>query len=142
MIEVFADLNPIIRSLTRLGGKLSIPTEFLKSTGDYLLKRAEQGFRTETDPYGQKWAPLSPATIAEKERLGYPRKILTRKGDMRRSPTPTIQGKSVKITIAFPGEFHQRGTRKMPQRQILPDGRLSKTDERNITDLAVDYLEI
>ncbi|MBN3949369.1 MAG: phage virion morphogenesis protein [Nostoc sp. NMS7] len=142
MIQVFADLQPILRSLTRLGGKLTIPTEFLKSTGDYLLKRAEQGFRTETDPYGQKWAPLSPATIAQKERLGYPRKILTRKGDMRKSPTATIQGKSVKITIAFPSEFHQRGTRKMPKRQILPEGRLSKTDERNIIDLAVDYLEI
>jgi hypothetical protein len=142
MIEVFADLNPIVRSLTRLGGKLTTPTDFLKSTGDYFLKRVEQGFRIETDPYGQKWAPLSPATIAEKERLGYPSKILTRTGAMRRSPTITIQGKSVKITIAFPSEFHQRGTRKMPQRQILPEGRLNKTDERNITDLAIDYLEI
>lgn len=142
MIQVFADLNPILRPLTRLGGKLSNPTVFLQSTGDYLLKRTEQGFRSETDPYGKKWAPLSPATIAEKERLGYPRKILTRKGDMRQSPTATIQGKSVKITIGFPGEFHQRGTVKMPKRQILPEGRLSKTDERNITDLAIDYLDI
>ena len=135
-------MNPILRPLSRLGGKLSDPTDFLRSTGDYFIKRVEQGFRTETDPYGQKWAPLSPATIAQKERLGYPRKILTRKGDMRRSPKATIQGKSVKITVAFPSEFHQRGTKKMPQRQILPEGRLSKTDERNIADLAIDYLEI
>ncbi|MHC5939516.1 hypothetical protein [Nostoc sp.] len=89
-----------------------------------------------------KWAALSPATIAQKERLGYPRKILTRTGAMRGSPKAVVIGKSVKITVAFPSEFHQRGTRKMTKRQILPEGRLSKTDERNITDLAVDYLEI
>ncbi|MEH2135435.1 phage virion morphogenesis protein [Nostoc sp.] len=142
MIQVFADLNPILRPLGRLGGKLSNPTEFLENTGGYLLKRAEQSFRTETDPYGKKWVSLSPATIAQKERLGYPLKILTRTGSMRSSPRAIVQGKAVKIVVAFPSEFHQRGTRKMPQRQILPEGRLPKTDERNITDLAIEFLEL
>ncbi len=142
MIEVFANLQPILRSLTQLGGKLAVPTDFLEATGDYFLKRVEQGFRSEVDPYGKKWAALSPATISQKERLGYPLKILTRTGNMRRSPKYIVQGKSVKIVASHPSEFHQSGTRKMPQRQILPEGRLTKTDERNIVDLAVDYLEL
>lgn len=141
MIEVFADLNPILNRLDKLGGKLTNQTQFMQESGRYFLKRVEQSFRKEVDPYNQKWAKLSPATIDYKQRQGYPLKILTRTGVMRRSPQVSVDRKSVKITVAFPSQFHQRGTRKMPKRQILPEKRLSKTDERNLVDLAIDYLE-
>ena len=103
--------------------------------------RFEQGFRREIDPYGKKWQPLSSATIAYKQRMGYPLKILTRTGRMRSSARYVLQGKAVKIIVDFPSRFHQSGTRRMPKRQILPDAKLSRTDERNIVDLAVEYLE-
>ncbi|MBD2492529.1 phage virion morphogenesis protein [Aulosira sp. FACHB-615] len=142
MIQVSADLNPILRRLTKLGGQLSNPADFLQDVGAYFEKRIDEGFRQEKDPYGKKWKPLSPATISEKERLGFPLKILTRRGKMRSEVKTSVSGKTVRITVPFPAQFHQIGTKRMPQRQILPDGRLSKTDERNIVDLAIEFLDI
>lgn len=121
---------------------MSNPRGALEEIGDYFVKRAEEGFRKEVDPYGTKWSPLSPATIADKQRKGYPKAILTRTRKMRSQVTSVVIGKSVKITVPFPSQFHQRGTKKMPQRQILPDSALSTRDERNIKDIFIDYLDI
>ena len=111
--------------------------------GQYFLDKAESGFRKEVDPYGKKWQPLSSATIDQKQRLGYPLKILTRTGTMRSSVRYQVKKKSVQIVIDTSyATFHQTGTRKIPKRQILPENRLSKTDERNIVDLGIEYLDI
>lgn len=122
--------------------KLNDPVEALEETGKYFVKRTEEGFRREVDPSNSKWSSLSPATIADKERKGYPLKILTRTGKMRSSIRYVILKKSVRIEVDFPSQFHQSGTRKMPKRQIIPEGRLSTRDERNIKDIFIGYLDL
>lgn len=141
MIETYVDLSPTLNRFKKLGGKLSQPQQFLNDVGQYFLDKAENSFRKEIDPYGRKWQPLSSATIDQKQRLGYPLKILTRTGTMRSSVRYQVKRKSVQIVIDFPAQFHQTGTRKMPKRQILPENRLSRTDERSIVDLGIEYLE-
>lgn len=115
----------------------------MNEVGDYFQRRVEEGFKKEVDPYSRRWAKLSPATITDKRRRGYPLKILTRTSRMRKSIRVIINKKSVRIVVPFPGEFHQAGTRKMPQRKIIPDkNRLSKRDERNVKDIFINYLDI
>lgn len=142
MINVFANLQPMITSLKRLDVKLTDQDEFMEKVGDYFLDCIESEFNRQTDPYGKKWADLSPATIADKVKKGYPLTILTRTKKMRSSAKIIVSSKSVQILLDSPAEYHQSGTRKMPKRQILPEGKLSTTDERNIKDIAVNYLDI
>lgn len=143
MIETYVDLAPTINKFKKLGGKLSQPQQFLDDVGQYFLDKAENSFRKEVDPYGKKWQPLSSATIDQKQRLGYPLKILTRTGTMRSSVRYQVKKKSVQIVFdSSYATFHQTGTRKMPKRQILPETKLAKTDERNIVDLGIEYLGI
>lgn len=142
MINVFANLQSMITSLKRLDVKLTDQDEFMHKVGDYFLDCIESEFSHQTDPYGKKWANLSPATITDKVKKGYPITILTRTKQMRGSPKVIVSKKSVQILLDSPAEYHQSGTRKMPKRQILPEGKLSTTDERNIKDIAINYLDL
>lgn len=142
MIETFVDLNPTLKQFKKLGGKLTNTQPLMGEVGQYLVSTIDNSFRKEADPYNKKWQPLSPATISEKERKGYPLKILTRTGTMRSSVRYTVKNKSVQIVVDTSyATFHQTGTRKMPKRQIVPD-RLSKTAQRDIIDLSIEYLDI
>lgn len=114
----------------------------MEDIGDYLYSRVQEGFRKESDPYGKKWSPLSPATVSRKRKLGQSLRILVATDKMRQSLRVDVGRKSVKLVMDFPSEFHQSGTRKMPKRQILPDGKLSTKDERAIKDIVVEYLDI
>lgn len=141
MIETYVDLNPTLKQFKKLGGKLTNPQPLLDEVGQYLVSTIDSGFRKEVDPYKKKWQPLSPATISEKERKGYPLKILTRTGTMRSSVRYVVKNRSVQIVVDTKyATFHQTGTRKMPKRQIVPD-KLSKTVQRDIIDLSINYLE-
>ena len=92
----------------------------LKGWGNYMEQETERQFATETDPDGVRWAALAPSTLAQKRRLGYPDSILTRTGKMRNSVVAIADARSVLIGVDVPyAIFHQRGTRKMPQRRIL-----------------------
>jgi phage gpG-like protein len=141
MIETHVNLNPTLKQFKKLGGKLADTSPLMEEVGQYLVSRIETGFKKEVDPYNKKWQPLSPATISEKERKGYPLKILTRTGTMRSSIRYTVKRKSVQIVVDTKyATFHQTGTRKMPKRQIIPDGKLPTTVQRDIIDMSIDYL--
>lgn len=83
-------------------------------------------FATEGARWGQPWAPLKPATIAEKQRRGYPLSILVRTGELERS----LSIRSLSIERLYPqrmtlgtrvpyAHFHQDGTSRMPARNLL-----------------------
>lgn len=71
------------------------------------------------DPYGKPWAPLRSATLA----TGRTPPPLTATGKMRKGtlarPLPSI---GIGLQLPSPGIFHQRGTRRMRARPILPYG--------------------
>lgn len=142
MIKVFLDLQPTFRFLKKLQARLKNQSILMDEIGDYWEGRVLEGFRKETDPYGKKWKPLSPATIAAKERKNYPRNILVASGNMKRKLKITVKRKSVRIQIGFPSRFHQRGTPRIPQRKIIPENQIPKRDLRNIQDIIIDYLDI
>lgn len=143
MFYIESDLSPILNVIFQLQGKLDNQTPLMTKIGGYIVERAEDGFRTETDPYGDKWSPLSPATIAEKQRKGYPSKILTRRGKLSVSFKVLVRGNTVRIASTSPeSQYHQYGTRKMPKRQILPDTKLSPRDEANVVAMSAEYVDL
>lgn len=107
-----------------------------EETADYLGQVTERRF----DQHGPGWAPLSPAYAAWKS-ANYPgRGILVRTGRMRASmgdvqrisPMSLEWGTSVPYAV-----FHQRGTRKMPQRKVI---QLEPDDARYIHRVMQRYI--
>lgn len=142
MIETYVDIQPTLKRFKKLGGRLTNQQELMEDIGNYLVSGIGNSFKKEVDPYNKKWQQLSPATISEKERKGYPLKILTRTGKLRSSVRFVVNNKSVRIIVdSNYATFHQTGTKKIPKRQILPEGKLPTKTQRDIIDLSIEYLE-
>lgn len=82
------------------------------------LTDIQRQFDNFNDPYGKKWAPLSPNTIARKKQNKD--KILTHYTPLRKSIRVDVVQEGLRLTASVPyAKFHQTGTSKMPQRLIL-----------------------
>lgn len=78
----------------------------MKSVGEYMLREIEEHFRTETDPLGLPWVPLSERRLKEKK---HP-KILTETTRLRGSMTYQANDEMVRIgTNVEYGAIHQFG---------------------------------
>lgn len=72
----FAKLRKLIARLDAVGRGKAIP-KVLEAMGDEAMRLVSLGFRQDTDPYGQPWAPHSPRTKqkANSRLLRYSRKM-------------------------------------------------------------------
>lgn len=112
----------------------------LKQASQYQLGKVEQQFGSEGETITGKWKELQQKTIKQRIAAGYgPGPILTASGKLRKSVkqeklTPTelrIGSKNAYF------KYHQLGTSKMPQRQILGHSR-EMTDK--VVDIAQKYV--
>lgn len=125
--------------------KLSDLTPMMANIGHHLQRRIDDGFRHEKDPYGQSWAPLAASTLKQKARNKRILKILQSRGTMRGTLTYQASGDRVRIGFnVFYAQFHDRGSKRMVKRQLLPDVArgLPAQDVAQIQAIARDYLEI
>jgi hypothetical protein len=82
--------------------------DIIEAKARQLLSRE---FANGIDPHGNKWRPLSDGSLSH----------LTRSGALKSSVKTSKDSKSVTIVLtADHAVYHQNGTKKMPQRQILP----------------------
>lgn len=86
-------------------------------------------FRTEGGAIRRPWAPYALATVRERKRLGLRRGILRRTDRLLRSLTLVQQPDTVLViqktayergTKHEAAQYHQRGTKWMPRRVIIP----------------------
>lgn len=106
----FAKLQTMIAAFEEAGA-----SDFTGALGKNLaaetISLVQREFRSQSDPYGAAWAPL-------KARSGM---ILSDTGHLRGSVTVAGSSTEVRVVIgASYGAYHQRGTRRMPARPILP----------------------
>lgn len=94
--------------------------------GDVIAENLAEQFATEGAHLTGAWAPLSPAYLAQKLADGFPATKLLRTGAMASSFTsrPMAIEEYGARTARFgsddaKAQFHQAGTSKMPQRQII-----------------------
>lgn len=104
------DLGNLIKKLEGL-----VSQRFLEKLSSQLqadaLKLVADGFREESDPEGNRWAPIK-----------RPGKILQKTGRLRASWSPEATssgGFSLKSNVEY-AEYHQYGTRKMTARPMVP----------------------
>jgi phage gpG-like protein len=75
------------------------------------IKLMADEFRDSRDPYGRPWRPL-------RRRVGKP---LLNTGRLRAAAGAFAQGATIRISIPVEyASYHQYGTRRIPQRQIVP----------------------
>ncbi len=125
-----------LRSVSRMLRQLSkVPAKASRDAAKEIKARIRQEFATGTDPYGNAWAPLRPATLAK----GRQPPPLTDTGEMASVTVEPAAKAGIVISLgADYSRFHQTGTRNMAARPILPDHRgLPDTWRRSIED-AID----
>lgn len=54
----------VTAALNRLATSARDPSPALKAIGEALVPKIKQTFETSTDPWGRRWQPNAPATIA------------------------------------------------------------------------------
>lgn len=112
----------------------------LKRIGVWYLAQVFQTFRKEGARDGhEKWAELRPSTIlARRNKKKGSIKILQDNGFLRESFNQEVKGSEVRIgTIVDYAIYHQWGTRKMAQREMLF---LTKGDEEHIKEIMKNYI--
>lgn len=96
-----------------------------KAIGQFLINQVGLEFKLGKDPFGAPWAPNAPSTLKRKlskgsTGAGKP-KVLIDTGNLRNSWTTRTTKNMVEIGTPVPyAKYHQSGTRKIPQRMLLP----------------------
>lgn len=126
----------VLGRLATFGAKIENMSAAWEQVGTELLKDFQQNFDDEGGAFGKgawaQWAPLRPATVRDRQRLGFPgaHPILVRTGDLMESVT--VRGAPGNVFEVGPNslvmgttdpkaKFHQTGSRdgKLPMRRIV-----------------------
>ncbi|MGL5923830.1 phage virion morphogenesis protein [Chroococcidiopsis sp.] len=148
MFRIIINDREIQHAFNRLKQASSDLKAPMSDIGEHFLKRADDGFRNETDPWGVPWQPLKPKTIARKQKDRKILKVLQSTGLLRASFSYTADSNSVEIgtnrvsaTGAPIAIFHQLGTRKMPARPMLPEtDRLPPQDLEEVLAILEEHI--
>lgn len=140
------EIEPPLEFILRQTGRFQEALLDLEPLWDLVEPIAAGVEEDQFDTQGQgAWPPLAETTLAEKERGGWPADPLIRTGDLKASlvdpgrasdkgPRHMIYGTDVEYAW-----FHQTGTRKMPQRQVIPDP-YRVEDRRKVEGAMVSYI--
>ncbi|ANA87252.1 hypothetical protein SEA_GIBBLES_17 [Gordonia phage Gibbles] len=105
---VKANFRPVKDKLTTIEQGVSAHALIatMNSIHHYFVNKTENMFSAESDPFGNKWAPLAPATISRRSSLGFPpAPINVRTGKMKDYMTPSVPdviGSGAFVSMAYP----------------------------------------
>lgn len=85
MLTITVDDAQVMAALGKLRSRASDMTPVMTDIGEELVSRILDSFEREASPYGEKWAPLKPATI-----LGRARRFKTKKAKQAAVANPRI----------------------------------------------------
>lgn len=139
MLDVTVDSREFKSLAKTLKTSLSNLEQPLTGLGNFWEDEKERMFDTETDPDGNKWASLSEATLRSKPPGST---ILTRStGDKALRNTFFVEVGKTTLRVGFRSpiaDFHQEGTKNMPQRLIL---KASDRIQKEKVKLTTTYLK-
>jgi hypothetical protein len=107
--ESASSLPELIASVDAVANSFN---DFADAVERNIADAIQEQFDAGVGPDGEAWEPLANGGPSH----------LTDSGDMRGSVVVThVGGGEVSVTVDDPADYHQRGTYKMPARQILPE---------------------
>lgn len=142
--DVMGDVQ-LSRGLSRFADDVKDLREPFREIVKQFHKIEKQQFDSEGGYGSGGWTPLSPATIEQKARVGFPDKILVRTGALRNSLVgetgeseieirPLQMRKRVKLRYAI---YHQTSTSRMPARPLI---QLTEKDKMDFMKTIQRYL--
>ena len=141
LLSIDVSGDTLLATLERAAAKLENPTDMMQMIGATLEANVRKRFATQTDPEGNRWAALAPATLARKKSSS----ILVELGYGKTSLSSYASGNYAEVGFGerYMG-FHETGTRKMPRRGLLTadplTGRLGAEDEQDVLEVVTSYL--
>lgn len=121
MIDITIDTSEAESVLGKLTQKLQGLRPLMERIQPILEEEIRETFDTERDPSGSPWASLSPFTLRQKQRLGYPSQKLVRTGRGRATAMVLVLGDRLQIQHEDYMRHHMTGTGKMPKRRFAPE---------------------
>lgn len=127
-----------------LSDSLRQPTDMLKALQTFRRNAFYANIATGLDATGKKVKPLSePYGTVKYKRYGK-RPVRVASGEMQASYDSEVMGNTLIESLSSPiAVYHQDGTEKMPQRQLLPESwsDLSSKERKAIESLVTNQLE-
>lgn len=152
--EWFPDPRQLEIDMLKMADAFDDWTVPLQAAREVMIESTRIHFETESDPYGDKWAPLVEhesrtggkyGYAVEKSRAGFPDQILVRTGELERTATSEQAWFVAQDAIWFNagalpsyGPIHQEGTQEGLKASILqatietPPSQLSEEDVRTL----------
>src|SRR4051794_28197177 len=138
-IEGRTELSRRLEGLSAGTHNLTVP--FRKSADMLIGVFSKDVFSTQGAVIGQKWARLSPYTVAQKARLGFPSDPLVRTGKMQRSFTSIVASDQAVIYNTAPYfPYHQsnQARKKLPRRPMMA---LAEAQKQSVVKIFQRYLQ-
>lgn len=85
LISAKVNVQPVVDALRQLEKRAIDPSPALREIGEAVLLSTDTRWDKEIDPFGNRWKPNSPYTIAKKRAEGRIQKILQSRGILRSS---------------------------------------------------------
>lgn len=118
--------------------RLSNPRTAMQEVALYMERQTKQRFVQQTDPGGQAWQPLSPATL--RQRRDGRAQALLKTGTLFASFIPYSDEKQARISTSVPhARFHNDGTSRIPQRRFMGAG---EPDAAAIGQILMKYFDV
>jgi hypothetical protein len=115
------DIGQVGQLAERIGDLANVPARVAARVSEELELELQADFAAGTDPYGDPWAPLAPATEAR----GGTAAPLTPGSMLDSLRVAPLSGAGVGIALAHPAEIHQKGWTgprgSGPARPMVPD---------------------
>lgn len=149
MLSITVEDRQIKAAFSRLQRATGDLKPAMEDIGQYVSRRVDQTFQREEDFYGTPWAALSPKTIKRKQKLRQIPKTLQATGTFRGSFSYTADRRSVEIGSNRVGRngipiglIHQRGSRRVPKRPVLPEASrgLPPADREEVLAIIEDHI--
>lgn len=136
MIEIEVNIDSLAEGLTRLAGLGQDMTPLTRDLAEVLKGGVDRAFADEVDPAtGEKWRPLSPATLARRAKAGHTGAILQVSGQLAASIQTEYGPHHAAVgTSKVYGPTHQFGAKKGSFGQAKRGARTgSRRNPRNYT---------
>lgn len=148
MAEIIISIEELKDKLERLSKALANKKPLLRRIANTLQNVTEESFDKQTSPFGRRWKPNSPKTLARKRG----NKVLIKSGHLSQSFTQKITGNSVRVgTNKAYAAIHQFGGKagrgkkvSIPARPFMPiksNGEIPKDLEDRLQKEVVDFLK-
>ena len=148
MANITISIEELQEKLSKASAALENKTPLLRRIANTLQNVTEESFDKQASPFGEKWKPNSPKTLAKKRG----NKVLIKSGLLSQSFTQKVTGFSAQVgTNKEYAAIHQFGGKAgrnkkvtIPARPFMPirkNGEISKDFGDRLEQEVVDYLK-